>query len=407
MVRYQYEPIVTNGQFRKLELFAGKGADPIQCALVLSTDNTGKYEAVSYTWGDESDKYAIQCNDGDLHVTRNCFHVLYHLRHESENRYLWIDAICIDQNNKDECDQQLKLAWTIYTKSSQVISFLAYENNSHSHFAMEYIRWCGELMDKIPFNPRNPKSLLQPLYVLNPLDLFLKRRGVSRQELIKEVQSIIENKYFTRAWTVQEIAVSQHCQVQYGDISIPWETFGQAARCLTPEFDSASRSWMNRKENYRGYMIHWATWKSLTGSQCGNRHAMHHNDGVETCDIWDVLRYSRFQQATHLKDKVWALHGILSRFGVILDEKYDGGEIRLFSTATFKAIKQTKSLKVFLSLPEHSRSRDLPSWVPDWAQDNPFSSHLNLEHFRACGSMVGETSEESGNAYPGFWEIES
>jgi hypothetical protein len=61
------------------------------------------YEAVSYTWqtqdGDGSLSERIYHEGKTIAVTKNCLSALLHLSSVSEERVLWIDAICIHQNN--------------------------------------------------------------------------------------------------------------------------------------------------------------------------------------------------------------------------------------------------------------------------------------------------------------------
>lgn len=212
----------------------------------------------------------------------------------------------------------------------------------------------------------------------------IQKTGLSRQQFFDELRGLIENEYFTRAWTVQEIAVSKKCLVLCGTSAISWTIFGIAARCISPEIDSEAEK--RQSEVFRSYMIHWMLWKRFRQSITGDQHAGLHNDGLEECDISDVLHYSRYQHATKRKDKVWALYGVFQELGLQLQTDYESEELEIFTAATFEVIKKSGSLKVFLTLPEHQRSSELPSWVPDWTQDYPFKYHLRLDQFKACGA---------------------
>lgn len=63
-----------------------------------------KYEALSYTWGNTKNPKWIQCNakGRGLLVTDNRAGALRRLRRPNESRRVWIDAICINQEDIHE-----------------------------------------------------------------------------------------------------------------------------------------------------------------------------------------------------------------------------------------------------------------------------------------------------------------
>lgn len=117
--------------FRILELLPSwnlKG--PIQCEIHHRTlDDDVHYEALSYAWGEPEPKSSILINrSGVLGVTRNCYDALYHLRWRFCRRFLWVDAICIDQHGNDEStrerNHQVKFMRDIYAKAERVLIWL-------------------------------------------------------------------------------------------------------------------------------------------------------------------------------------------------------------------------------------------------------------------------------------------
>jgi hypothetical protein len=96
------------------------------------------YVALSYTWGDTKDPYAILCQGQTLFVTRNLKEALWQLREShdifegpacarsehNKTLYFWIDAVCINQNDNDEKSHQVKLMWEIYSSADFVITWL-------------------------------------------------------------------------------------------------------------------------------------------------------------------------------------------------------------------------------------------------------------------------------------------
>lgn len=118
-------PIRQQSEIRILRLQHGAFDDPVVCEVVTK-DLTlhPEYEAVSYTWSDESGNATrsrtIQIGDKPYQVTVNCENALRRLRRQFSYRKLWIDAICIDQDNLEERGHQVQLMPRIYSGAKSV-----------------------------------------------------------------------------------------------------------------------------------------------------------------------------------------------------------------------------------------------------------------------------------------------
>ncbi|KAH6852765.1 heterokaryon incompatibility, partial [Alternaria alternata] len=83
------------------------------------------FEALSYVWGSQEDLKQIMCNNVSLSVTKNLFEALTALRDDvDEDRYLCVDAVCINQNDSAEKAVQVRNMLTIYEKAARVIAWL-------------------------------------------------------------------------------------------------------------------------------------------------------------------------------------------------------------------------------------------------------------------------------------------
>jgi hypothetical protein len=80
-----------------LKLFAGE--DDLICAelKVVSLDDSPRYEALSYVWGQSDETSTIQLENDTFVVTSNLHSALHHLRRKDEDQVLWINAISINQ----------------------------------------------------------------------------------------------------------------------------------------------------------------------------------------------------------------------------------------------------------------------------------------------------------------------
>ncbi|KAL2291536.1 hypothetical protein FJTKL_12917 [Diaporthe vaccinii] len=82
------------------------------------------YEALSYTWDSPVLSHAIRCNGLDFSVTANLHAALVHLRSSHSARWLWIDALCINQYDEAEKERQVRNMFHIYRKASTVLVWL-------------------------------------------------------------------------------------------------------------------------------------------------------------------------------------------------------------------------------------------------------------------------------------------
>ncbi|KAF2998666.1 hypothetical protein E8E14_000179 [Neopestalotiopsis sp. 37M] len=90
-------------QIRILRLLPGEWIHPIQCSICTVYMSTHPpYEALTYAWGDATDREPILVDDYLCEVTANLARSLRRLRKSDQERHLWVDAICINQADDDE-----------------------------------------------------------------------------------------------------------------------------------------------------------------------------------------------------------------------------------------------------------------------------------------------------------------
>lgn len=127
---YNYEPLLEEDHIRTLKLLPG--TEGICCELsVMSLKHAACcYEAISYVWGDTSKLFNIKC-DGKLFPVRiNLADALWTIRHPTEPRILWADAICINQNDKKEQGRQVMMMGKIYEQAKRVLVYLGNDDEN-------------------------------------------------------------------------------------------------------------------------------------------------------------------------------------------------------------------------------------------------------------------------------------
>jgi hypothetical protein len=143
--QYCYQDLIPGpDSIRLLRLLPSEDEDAnIQCQLFdYSLQDLGKrshpYEALSYVWGKLGKTLSIFVDKLDLPVTPSLYEALIRLRHRYIERIIWVDAICINQENQREKEQQILSMAKIYSQASCVVVWLG-EAADNSDLALEEI----------------------------------------------------------------------------------------------------------------------------------------------------------------------------------------------------------------------------------------------------------------------------
>lgn len=96
-----------------------------------------QYEALSYTWGEPRFCQSISWSRVRPHsITQSLYDALQRLRSESETRHLWVDQLCINQQDAQERSQQVSSTLLIYQKATSVLVWRG-EPNEHTSVAFD------------------------------------------------------------------------------------------------------------------------------------------------------------------------------------------------------------------------------------------------------------------------------
>jgi hypothetical protein len=181
---------------RVLDLSPGKGDDELKGTLrVVSLDLSPKFEAVSYTWGKSYGGRKIVVNkDSKLDITDNLHKALLRFRNSLGTRTLWVDALCINQNDIDERSTQVAFMGSIYETASKVLVWLG-EYDMASHLDSWRMRLPHE---SIRFG--HDRALISK---------GLNSRGKKFAAALEQALRDSYPQWVDRAWIVQEFVLSR------------------------------------------------------------------------------------------------------------------------------------------------------------------------------------------------------
>jgi hypothetical protein len=90
----------------------------------LDADIVDHYNALSYVWGSTENLETVFVDGYQFNVTRNLRDALRALREPSRVVGLWADAICINQADVEERNQQVRMMGSIYYIARHTVIYL-------------------------------------------------------------------------------------------------------------------------------------------------------------------------------------------------------------------------------------------------------------------------------------------
>lgn len=98
---------------------------PLRCRIFSSPISAPpSFKALSYAWGPNDRTHSLFISGEEIKITSSLDAALRHLRHPTETVSLWIDQICINQDDADEKTEQVALMSNIYRLADQVLVWL-------------------------------------------------------------------------------------------------------------------------------------------------------------------------------------------------------------------------------------------------------------------------------------------
>ncbi|KAK8120375.1 hypothetical protein PG999_004495 [Apiospora kogelbergensis] len=212
---------------------------------VPSNADTPDFEALSYAWGLLNlTASVVVCTDlgkstapppttfitpkrSLLRVGNNLFEALQYLRLPDEPRVMWIDALCINQNDFEERGQQVARMAHIYSRARKVVAWIGPEHDDAIR-ALEGLAYIGNQVewttdDRIVPSPEATEPRWWDPETTLPFD----------DAFWGLVTKLVERPWFRRLWVIQEIQMGNtRSYLKCGGQEIPWSMFQRGIRCL-------------------------------------------------------------------------------------------------------------------------------------------------------------------------------
>jgi hypothetical protein len=436
---YKYLPLPSKRHIRLLHLLPRpqvefpspfwSDAETIHCSIkTLSLDEKPEYDALSYTWGNPILVYQnegqakegakifdksreIVCNGMPLTVTVNLHDALIAIRRvpldgfkgisgrpRAEN--IWIDAICINQNDTAERNAQVAIMDQIYSAAQMTIAWLGRDDAFTRPGAQVFQEFCKISEDTI--------DLMKQHNIFQPHDRDYKLLGLRRIEDIEwiSVYAFLNRNWFRRAWVLQELALARRICILSGLVMMDWSVL--ASSCLHLDM---SRWYFNIKRVAKSYMEGHSSsatinlWDPERRKPCmyqADEDFMSLFNPIRTIrgisevraglgykdmgfkmtahrkalDLTGLIECFRYSSSTEPRDKIYALYGLLPKNApwaqrnvqhIVPD--YNKPVKQVYMEAAWFQLACMNSLGFLGDVQDlaATRMKNLPSWVPDYS----------------------------------------
>lgn len=350
--------MLSDDQIRLVILFPAtadtNATTPIKLDIsIVSLSNLPEYETLSYVWGSETSTATIQIADRAVPLSPTLHDALLRLRLPDRKRTLWIDQLCINQQDLEEKMQQVQLMGDIYKSCSQCVV------------------WMGEIRQDLRLEDAD--AALQVLRYMADIGRVGRENTAlpaaardNMDGMTKAMESLGfgNNQWWHRIWTVQEAILPPARTMQWGPLTLPWHILDDSNSTWANHNHDVTMSEGKQHDILNALMVHCA-W--LYNARFGKN------------EVYRMIQNWRFRDATDPRDKIYGLLGVCNTGRLPETERcdYSISPARVFSTLTRELILDGKELKALVPYPRPDISALTPD-MPSWAIDLRATQQLNV-----------------------------
>jgi hypothetical protein len=371
----QYEPannfyrsLPGSHAFRLLILDPGHVSQPVSIRLqVVERATAPPYDAISYVWGDPTNKVTIACDGRPFEITFNLYWALVRIRSVSHPRILWADAICINQSDLLERSNQVMFMGSLYSNASKVYICMGEARDGNDFYVQTVVN------DAIALGPSS-------------LPLLPDNHPIRNDRRWYALGILMESPWFSRAWVVQEAALANEPIVLYGRAEFGYRNLVTILRWL------GSSTWaINFRLSTLMIHVEWADWRVNT-----------HGPAYSFVDL---LSHAALLSCSDPRDKVYAFLGhplALPLTGSnFVRPDYRKTPAQVYFELS-KALIQRTGLRILTTVEQNQSTilEDFPSWVTRWNVCLVMNDIYRVpnERFRAsAGLSVSSSASIAGN----------
>ncbi|KAK5713955.1 hypothetical protein LTR15_010861 [Elasticomyces elasticus] len=329
----------TRKEVRILVIEPAASHEPVRCTfqtISLLDDALPQYETVSYAWGDATKRDVVYIGGHQLSVPLSAKNVLQRMRRSDKPRTVWIDVICIDQQNLVDRNYLVQLMCEIYSSTSTGFIWLG-KDDHNTEATFDAIR---ALYHEARTETQDFETFKETVW---PGWWNVYGAPTSVVFDAKHMARLFDNAWFSRLWCVQEAALAPNSICHCGSQNLPLLHLLRAAIWLY----SKTKSLPGPLDGHRGLAraVHIASYADATFKvpfQAGGNL------------LW-MMNTLRQYSASLDKDHVYGLVGMYQRFSpqdyemsTSLVPRYDRSARDIYCDATKLAMAELNTLDALL-----------------------------------------------------------
>lgn len=354
-----HQPLNENdsSEIRVVKLQPGKWDEPISCELShISLAAEPEYTALSYAWGDPRVTRDINLNGVPYPVTINLFLALQHLRERTSGHLFWIDALCINQQDKIERAAQVQRMTEIYRVSQILLIYVGEVDEHEKDEIQQLFKRAKQVAAACRYN----------IDTLAYLDWSTKREHLKELRMENDIQidkilrKFTERPWFSRVWVVQEVAYKfRHAGVICGNLAIDLKHL-----LLLEDIYRAGSKGIQTYRNAFSPGTQMIAKVAVKVTRAAVDPGFKARFSVADNLIW-LLRHTSLFKATEARDKIYALLGMCTTDPVPseLVPSYECSIESVYHAYTKYLIEQTGYFPILAA--NRIKAPHIPSWVVD------------------------------------------
>jgi hypothetical protein len=326
-----------------------------------------KFEALSYVWGStirdrpiaiRTQNESSESAPSYLFMTENLELALRSLRYPRDDRVLWIDSLCINQDDVEERNHEVQRMRQIYSSSHRNVLWLGPGTES-TGYAIDTL----SESDRLEFTVDN-QCLVVP-QTSESYREWWKSPLTSDDHNSHALLDFFQHKWFDRLWIVQEALLSpRKSVVQCGQDMMPWTLLRRAIRAL---------------------MLKRIVHPILESILARCRDSLCWSQSTPL----DLIARSSQRECTDPRDRIYALLGLVPRdFASLIEVNYSASleEVLLHAFKTLNSY--TNRIDAIQYGRIDNQLRNMPTWLATW-NNPPGLSTIVPNNWDASGNAAG------------------
>lgn len=350
---YRYRKLQTGEDIRLLKVSFTGATREVSYELVHKRlfEISGQFIAISYRWGLLRPDRFIPITNPDINmpVTRVVKTLLEHIIGDLDTPYIWIDAICINQIDAQEKNDQVSIMSRIFGSAKSVRVWLGRLNEEEEE---SFVWFWLKLMFR-----RNFRKWMLGTTGFEVADMYLRL--------------VLESEWFERVWVIQEVCLAREVFFHFGKIIISIDQLHEVVQ-LRLKYPHTSALVDTRQRFYLPHDSLLTAFGVLQEFHTIRAFIKERREGLR--NLSDVYASFADQKATDPRDNIYALLGLMhpqSLGGIQPDYLSDTASTYIDATVRMIDAQGQLSILGFAGLTRgtsilHS-TRRLPTWVPDFS----------------------------------------